>query len=82
MSQRKSNKQPTFEEKLVKLEAIVLEMDNEDIPLEKAMALYEEGIKLRSDLVKWLGEAQEKIEILSRQANGEMQAQPFEENTP
>lgn len=70
--------EPTFEEKLVQLESIVQEMDSQDIPLERAMELYERGVSLRTELIKALGEAQQRIEVLARQANGETVVEPFE----
>ncbi|MCB1042020.1 MAG: exodeoxyribonuclease VII small subunit [Acidobacteria bacterium] len=68
----------SFEDKLKKLEGIVQQMDKEDVPLEKAMSLYEEGVVLRTELVKMLGEAEQKIEILAKQSDGTMAAGPFE----
>ena len=72
-------KQPTFEEQLAKLEAIVGGLDAEDLPLEKAIEAYEEGVQLSYTLNKTLEEAQRKIEVLTQTAGGRLEPRPFEE---
>ncbi len=72
-------KDPTFEEQLAQLEEIVRELDSDELPLEKAIAAYERGVKLSLVLNKTLEEAQRKIEVLTQTARGDYQAQPFEE---
>ena len=66
----------TFEAGLEQLEAIVKEMESGDLPLERALELFERGMKLSEACRKQLEEAETRIEILTRRA-GEMQAQPF-----
>jgi len=44
--------------------------------LERAIALFEEGMKLSDACRKQLEEAETRVEILTRRA-GEMQPQPF-----
>lgn len=52
----------TFEENLERLGKIVSELEKGDIPLEKAVELYGEGVKLSALCRKQLNEAQIKIE--------------------
>lgn len=52
----------TFEENLERLGKIVSELEKGDIPLEKAVELYGEGVKLSAMCRKQLDEAQIKIE--------------------
>lgn len=66
----------SFEAGLQQLEAIVKEMESGDLPLERALELYENGMKLSASCRKQLEDAESRIEILTRRA-GEMQAQPF-----
>ena len=66
----------TFEAGLEQLEAIVKEMESGDLPLERALELFERGAKLSEACRKQLEEAETRIEILTRRA-GEMQPQPF-----
>lgn len=51
----------TFEENMNRLSKIVAELEKGDIPLEKAVELYGEGVKLSAECKKQLAEAQIKI---------------------
>jgi exodeoxyribonuclease VII small subunit len=66
----------TFETGLQQLEAIVKEMEGGDLPLERALELFESGMKLSEACRKQLEEAETRIEILTRRA-GEIQPQSF-----
>jgi exodeoxyribonuclease VII small subunit len=68
---------PKFEECLHRLETIVGELEKGEIPLEKALALFEEGMKLSTTCRKELESAEGKVEILLKQ-NGKMQAEVFD----
>ncbi len=72
-------KEPAFEEQLAQLEGIVRELDSDELPLEQAIASYEKGVKLSFALNKTLEEAQRKIEVLTRTAQDDYRAEPFEE---
>lgn len=63
-------KTKTFEERLARLNEIVAKVEGETLPLEEAMALYEEGKKLISSLENELKEAEEKVKKL-REAEAE-----------
>ena len=54
----------TFEERLEKLEEISEQIKEGDVSLEKAVSLFEEGIKLSRGLEKELSKYERKIEIL------------------
>lgn len=54
----------TFEERLSRLEDLNDTMREGKIPLEKAVSLFEEGIKLAKGLEKDLNKIERKIEIL------------------
>lgn len=73
------NPLPTFEAGLQELESIVKEMETGELPLERAIALFEQGMKLSETCRKQLEEAETRVEILTRRA-GEIQAQPFKNN--
>ena len=62
----------SFEESLSKLEEIVKDLETEDIPLEESMEKFEMGIKLSSNCLKKLNEAEEKIEELTRSEDGRL----------
>jgi len=56
----------SFEESITKLEEIVKELEDENISLEESMKKFEMGIKLSSNCLKRLNEAEGKIEELTR----------------
>jgi exodeoxyribonuclease VII small subunit len=66
-----------FEDCLQRLEKIVDELEKSDIPLEKSLTLFEEGMQLSAACRKELEEAEGKVEILLKQ-NGKLQAEPFD----
>ena len=68
---------PKFEDCIQRLEKIVQELEQGDVPLEKSLTLFEEGMQLSSSRRKELEEAEGKVEILLKQ-NGKLQAEPFE----
>jgi exodeoxyribonuclease VII small subunit len=65
-----------FEECLQRLEQIVGELEKGDIPLDRALSLFEEGVKLSNSCRQELESAEGKVEILLKQ-NGKIQAEPF-----
>ena len=74
----KSPKPYSFEKNLERLDGIVRELEDADLPLEKALQLYEEGMKLSEVCHKQLEEAEGKVEILTKKAGGKVAAEPFE----
>ena len=54
----------SFEERLVRLEELNEKIDEGNLPLEEAVALFEEGIALARGLEKELSKVERKIEIL------------------
>jgi len=66
-----------FEECLQRLEHILGELEKGDIPLERSLQLFEEGMKLSTSCRKELEEAESRVEILLKQ-NGKVQAEPYE----
>ncbi len=71
-----SKKSIDLEKSLSELEAIVEELESGDLPLEKAMQKFEQGIKLTRGCQSALKDAEQKVEILLKSAGGE-NLQPF-----
>ncbi len=67
-----------FEKSLVRLEEVVKRLESTDLSLDEAMKLFEEGVKLSRECQKQLEEAEGKVEILLKKADGKIVAQPFE----
>jgi exodeoxyribonuclease VII small subunit len=59
----------SFEVKLHRLEEIAEKLDSEDIGIENAIALYEEGIKLSKECIVTLKNAELKITELKSKLN-------------
>ena len=69
-----------LEKSLAELEELVEELESGDLPLEKAMKKFEEGIKLTRGCQTALKEAEQRVEILLKSAGGE-DLEPFEVDT-
>ena len=69
-----------FEESIQRLEKIVQELEKGEVPLEKSLTLFEEGMQLSTTCRKELEQAEGKVEILLKQ-NGKLQAESFEPMT-
>ena len=63
-----------FEDLLGRLEQIVADMENAEMPLEKLLAGYEEGMRLVKACGDRLADAEQKVEILSRGVTPEAKA--------
>ena len=72
------DKTPNFETNLARLDSIVRQLEHPDLPLEKALQLYEEGMQLSQRCQKQLEEAEGRVEILRKRAGGQMVPEPFE----
>ncbi|GMU93915.1 MAG: hypothetical protein AMXMBFR4_29730 [Candidatus Hydrogenedentota bacterium] len=69
--------EPKFEKDLEKLEEIVAALEEGELPLDESLKRFEEGIKLAKRCEKALTDAEKKIEILTRNSEGRLEAQPF-----
>jgi len=67
---------PKFEECLDRLEKIVDELEKGDVPLDRALELFDEGMKLSGSCRRELEEAEGTVEILLKR-NGKLQPEPF-----
>jgi exodeoxyribonuclease VII small subunit len=70
-----------LEKSLEALEAIVEELESGDLPLDKAMKKFEDGIKLTRGCQTALKEAEQKVEILLKSAGGDETLEDFEPDT-
>jgi exodeoxyribonuclease VII small subunit len=67
-----AKKAVNLEKSLADLEELVDELESGDLPLEKAMQKFEEGIKLTRACQNALKEAEQKVEILLKSADGDV----------
>jgi exodeoxyribonuclease VII small subunit len=73
-----TKKSINLEKSLADLEALVEELENGDLPLDKAMKKFEEGIKLTRGCQAALKDAEQKVEILLKSTGGEETLQEFD----
>lgn len=66
-----------FEETLGSLESIVAQLESGELPLERALELFEEGVSLTRNCQQQLEDAERKVELLLRE-RGEIKVVPFE----
>ena len=66
-----AKKTVNLEKSLTDLENLVDELESGDLPLEKAMKKFEDGIKLTRACQTALKEAEQKVEILLKSAGGD-----------
>jgi len=71
--------QPSFDDGLDRLEALVQQLESSSLSLEEALARFEEGVQLSQALQKQLAEAQRKVEILKAGLGGEYRADPLDD---
>ncbi|MBA2340066.1 MAG: exodeoxyribonuclease VII small subunit [Pyrinomonadaceae bacterium] len=77
----KNGETKTFEAQLTKLEKIVRDMERGDLPLEKSLELFEQGVRLSRECQERLNEAERRIELLLRDdESGRTFTTPFEDN--
>lgn len=66
-----------FEDALNKLQKIVAQLEEGDIPLEESLKLFEEGIRLSRFCNQKLDEAEKKVEILLKDNKGVLKPRSF-----
>jgi exodeoxyribonuclease VII small subunit len=65
----------SFEASLAELEQIVAKLEDGDLPLEQSLELFEKGIKLSRECRTRLADAERRIEILMKDADGNLTAE-------
>ena len=77
MSKQENNKD--FETSLKKLEKIVSDLENGDLPLEESIKTFEEGVKLTKHCQNLLSKAELKIQKLVESKDGSLDLETFDE---
>ncbi len=73
-----AKKNISFEEALSKIENIVYDLENNDIPLEKSIQLYKQGMELSLICREKLNGMEEEVKILQKDINGRFSQKTFE----
>lgn len=77
-SPKSSAKKLNFEQSLAKLEQIVQRLEEEQIPLERAIDLYAEGQQLIKQCEQRLKAADNRIRQIRETAEGRIEETPFD----
>lgn len=67
----------SFEQSLKQLEQIVQDLENGDLPLERALKKFEDGIELSKYCSYKLDETEKRITLLLKEQNGKITEKPF-----
>jgi exodeoxyribonuclease VII small subunit len=67
----------TFEEALGQLETVVARLEGGDLPLEEALRAFEEGVRLARTCAARLEDAERRVRLLTRAADGTEAEVPF-----
>ena len=67
-----------FEEELKDLEGIVAQIDSGELSLEDSITAFERGVGLVRSLNQKLDEVERKVELLMRNAQGELKTTPYD----
>jgi exodeoxyribonuclease VII small subunit len=67
----------TFEESMKQLEKIVEDLESGELPLDKALKKFEEGVRLSKFCSDKLEETEKKITLLLKDPEGNLQETPF-----
>ncbi len=76
---KNNEQQRPFEASLEALEQIVRELERGDLPLEKSLELFEQGIRLSRECQERLSQAERRIEVLLRDNQGRPVVNSFDE---
>jgi len=72
-----NNEHETFENAIEALEAAVNRLEQNDLPLEEALACFEEGVKAVSRCQDLLNKAELRVEQLVCDTSGQVSVEPF-----
>ena len=64
----------SFEAALKKLQEITEELEDNDLPLEKAISKYEEGVHLAKQCEEFLQNMEQRVEIISKNSDGSIKS--------
>jgi exodeoxyribonuclease VII small subunit len=79
MKKREAQSSKDFEGSLAALERIVRELERGDLPLERSLELFEEGVRLSRECQERLNSAERRIELLLHDNDGRPIISAFDE---
>ena len=76
-----AKKKATFEQQLADVEALITRMESGELSLEDAMNSYEQGVRTLQELEKQLQSATQRLTEIRKNADGEIEEIPVEDET-
>ena len=80
MAARKKPKAKSFEERLEALEAVVQDLEGEELALEAAIERYQQGVEHLKACRALLDDAERRLAVLVESAEGDLEEQEAEED--
>lgn len=77
MTRRKAVAEPSLADDLARLEALVRRLEQDDVELDEALALFEEGVKHLRAARERLTTAEARIQQVLEDANGDLKISDF-----
>lgn len=69
---------PSFEQSLAELETIVRQLESGESSLEEALQAFERGVQLTRQCQSALDAAEQKVKLLTEQADGSISSKDFD----
>jgi exodeoxyribonuclease VII small subunit len=80
LMKKRESQAKNFESSLASLEKIVRELERGDLPLERSLELFEEGVRLSRECQERLNQAERRIEVLLHDGEGRPIVSAFDES--
>jgi exodeoxyribonuclease VII small subunit len=78
MAARKKDEDPkSFEDAMARLDAIVAKLEEDKLPLEEMLSVYEEGVNLARFCGEKLEAAEQKVQLIAKKADGRVTLEEF-----
>jgi exodeoxyribonuclease VII small subunit len=79
MSKAKKDEARSFEDSMKRLDEIVEQLEEDKLPLDKMISLYEEGVTLARACGETLEAAEQKVRLIAKKAGGGVTLEEFDE---
>ncbi|MFM7375414.1 MAG: exodeoxyribonuclease VII small subunit [Chthoniobacterales bacterium] len=79
MPKAKQDEPRSFEDSMKRLDEIVEQLEEDKLPLDKMIALYEEGVALARACGEKLEAAEQKVKLIAQKAGGAIALEEFDE---
>lgn len=79
MAQKSDKNTQSLESAMQRISEIVTSMEDGSLPLEKLLDCYEEGLGLVKSCQEKLDAAEQRIQLIARDARGNASLKPFDE---